>query len=92
MATYIKQGAVTGDSIGGTSNISLRSVLVSAGAGGAVATIKGNGIAAIIINCPTNDTKVYPAVSGGNQFSLEPILGPVTIDITGANAFVRVSY
>lgn len=92
MATYVKQGAVTGDSIGGTNNISLRSVLLTSGSGTATATIYGNGVAAVVINCPANDTKVYPAVSGGNQFSLEAIQGPVTIYIVGAGAFVRVSY
>lgn len=92
MATYIHSGAVTGDSIAGTSQVSIRSILLTAGSGNATATIYSNGVAMIVLNCPANDSKEYISVSGGNQFSLETFPGPVTIDVAGTGAFVRVSY
>ena len=93
MASYVHTGAITGASIGGSNPVvAIRSILVTAAAAAATVTVYSNGVAAIILTCPANDSRVYAAVSGGNQFSLEQLTGPVTIDVTGVGAFVRVSY
>lgn len=91
MARYVVAGAVTGASVN-TSGIALRSFMLSSSSGTASATLKGNGVNEIVLQCAANQTVTYPAVSGGNQFSLEQIPGPVTIDVVGAGAFVRISY
>lgn len=91
MASYTHTGAVTGSTVS-DSNIAVRSILISSSSASAQVTLKGNGVTAVILYCPAGDSRVYPAVSGGNQFSLEQIPGPVTVDIVGAATFVRISY
>jgi hypothetical protein len=91
MASYIRNSAVTGGAVS-TDGILLKSILVTPTSAGTqdIVTVYSAGVAALIIT--VKDTSFeYSSVSGGNQFSLTSIPGPVTIDVP-ANTFVRIEY
>lgn len=90
MASYIKNAAVTGDAVS-TGDILLKSILITNKTGtSSVVTVYSNGVAALILSCKDQSFN-QPATSGGNQFSLISIPGPVTIDVP-ANTFVRMDW
>lgn len=90
MAVKKFSGPQTGTAIT-TEPIYLRNALITAAAADATATIIGNGTNEIVMACKAGESFSYPS-TGGGVLSQEIIPGPVTITITGAGAFVRISY
>jgi hypothetical protein len=75
-----------------TTDIYLRNVKLTAGSAAATAIVYGNGVALIKLAALTGTSDSYYATSGGASFSLENIPGPVTVDVVGTGAFLRMSY
>lgn len=74
-------------------DLSLQNMLLTAAAGAATATVKDKaGVAQVVIAAQAGTSFEYTASNGGNLTSLTRIVGPVTIDVVGAGAFVRLSY
>jgi len=70
----------------------LRSALLTAGSADATCVIYANGVVYIKIAAKAGTSQLYPSTTGGNQFSLENIKGPVTVDVVGTGSFLRLSY
>lgn len=92
MASKTFSGAVTAQSIDANNPVLLKSLLVTAAAATATATVLSNGVPVLTISAAANTSFQWSATSGGNQFSLKTIPAPVTITTTGAGAFTLVEY
>lgn len=67
----------------------IKDVLVSADVGApAVLTIKGNGVANVVIQVPAGTSFQW----GSRNADKEQIRGPVTADLVGALSFARISW
>lgn len=73
--------------------IALRNLKLTAAAGAdATATVYGNGVALVKLACKAGTSDAYYATTGGIGYSLEQIPGPVTVDVVGVGAFLRMSF
>jgi hypothetical protein len=77
-----------------SNQIYLRNVLITPAAAVATATIYGNGVAMVKLQASANGSSVVYAAGGqaSNEFSADIIPGPVTVDLTGAGAFLKLTY
>lgn len=91
MATKKYSGAQTGVAVI-SETMYLKNILLTAGSGAdATATLIGNGTNEIVIAAKAGTSVAYPS-NGGGSLGLEIIPGPVTITVTGAGSFTRLSY
>jgi hypothetical protein len=70
-------------------NIDVKGILVTAAAADVTLVLKGNGTDEVKINCKAGDSETYYAMGGTTGLHLEK---PVTADVAGAGAFVRIDY
>lgn len=73
-------------------DVALRNVKLTAAAADSSAIIYGNGVALIKLAAKAGTADTYYATTGGVGYSLENIPGPVTVDVVGAGAFLRMSF
>lgn len=90
MAAKIFSGAVTAQSVEALDEVVLKSLLLTAAAADATATLLSAGVAVYTIAAKAGTSVVAPGQN--NPSSRIPLIAPVTITTTGAGAFTRVDY
>lgn len=89
MARFVTSTVATGQAVS-TSEIWLKSAVVTAGSAAAVLTIKGAGSSELIISAPANSS--FEWVAPGGPFQVGHIPGAVTLDLSGSGASARLDY
>ena len=70
--------------------INVKSLLITAAAADATVTLKGEGNTQVVLAAKAGTSVSWP--SGLNGGSSVPVVGPVTIDVTGVGAFARIDF
>ncbi len=72
----------------------LKSVLLTPAAATATAKIYANGVEMIRLQASASGSSVsyFGGGQASNDFAAEHIIGPVTVDLAGAGAFLKITY
>lgn len=82
-------GAGLSQSIDANQDVHLKGVIVTAAGAAVTVDIKGNGSSELKINAAAGDSETYYSMGGTTGVHLQ---APVTADVVGAGAFVRLDY
>ena len=89
MAKFFSQTVASGQAVS-SEQIALKSVVLASGSAASTVTIKGNGTTLLVVAAPANASQ--QAVIPGHATYAMHIDGPVTLDLAGTGASVRLDY
>lgn len=91
MAKFINSGAATGAAVSDSDILIMECLLTAPSSHDCVLTIKGEGSTAIVLAAKAGTSASYPNAAS-TPVASSRVKGPVTVDITGADAFVRIEF
>ena len=89
MAKFFSQTVAAGQAVS-ADQMYLKSVVLASGSAASTVTIKGNGVTQLVVSAPANDSK--QVALPGHPMLVMHIDGPVSLDLTGTGASVRLDY